>query len=707
MPSPPPHTCWADADAWRSGFVILGANTNAIPTPPPQSQVIIGTDGFWGAHEWTVYPQPHRREFPYLAWIPLRQSNTTVPSNVLTYSVDKSMWQVHPDKSNIRVVNPTLLDKLTKEWMSIKAAVQDPFKTISSDPSFSPVRHPMEAYVRAVAALSRLEDDFGAWRDFVEVFRNLQRYLLELRAFLDWWKDIRAGDDFRSPIRAPTRGAIFEDAQLYETYVNVVLDLAKEVKLLPRKSCTTQPMSLQPLTHSLPHWYYPPLVRDVITELETAARGYAERLDTFNSTKGFKRKQDKTKNRTNDQAGRRAKKAKTIMTSLATHPNNQELRRLTDAGAAPDWSPGTQEVWTHALGHVSYLNLASQVSPRRFVFPPVHLFWGGEPQNQRIYNHHYLVLFDEIKNRPERDLPALTTQEWRSILGNTYWKKQWPKHNGNNPSTFDPNVFWKYGGSLFFGDERSADVAAGRYNPTSRLSCHCDVQLATADDTDIRQVVVYHLNSFHVYEEIREMERLQFPIVEMWDPSKGGVNPDFFCDKNSWRRWVRAVRDVVVDWDGFDRWDWGCLSNVRELGIDKLSGRDFHKFTVTIRRPYVVLPPILVILVLITEKGLATDSSIFLFLTSRMSGPHVRPPATAPQTLSQRSASPRHILSAVGLSLTTGKYKWPDVDLLVEDRLPSRVEDSDVGVKIYHHCVTEVRKLKGTTIYSVAQVKAR
>ncbi|KAH9167410.1 hypothetical protein EDB89DRAFT_1910086 [Lactarius sanguifluus] len=396
-------------------------------------------------------------------------------------------------------------------------------------------------------ALEPLEDGFGAWRDFVEVFRNLQRYLLELHAFLDWWKDIRAGDDFWSPIRAPTRGAIFEDAQLYETYVRrslrafllvhksmFVLDLAKEVKLSPRKSCTAQPMSLQPLTHSLPHWYYPPLVRDVLTELETAARGYVERLDTFNPTKEFKRKLDKTKNRTNDEAGRRAKKAKTIMASLATHPSNQELRRLTDAGAAPDWSPGIQEVWTHALNHISYLNLASQVSPRRFAFPPVHLFWGGEPQNQRIYNHHYLVLFDEIKNRPERDLPALTTQEWRSILGNTYWKKQWPKHNGNNLLTFDPKVFWKYGGSLFFGDERSADVAAGRYNP------HEPIVLPLRRGCIPPQLV-------HVYEEIREMERIQFPstfekrwkgqnltlnkIVEMWDPSKGGVNPDFLVTR--------------------------------------------------------------------------------------------------------------------------------------------------------------------------------
>ena len=99
-------------------------------------------------------------------------------------------------------------------------------------------------------------------------------------------------------------------------------------------------------------------------------------------------------------------------------------------------------------------------------------------------------------------------------------------------------------------DERSAAVAAGRYNPTSQLSCHCDVQLGMADDTDVHQVVVYYLNSFHMYEEIKEMERLQFPttfekrrayrrlkidqIVEMWDPSGGGINSDFFSNKKVW-----------------------------------------------------------------------------------------------------------------------------------------------------------------------------
>jgi hypothetical protein len=301
-------------------------------------------------------------------------------------------------------------------------------------------------------------------------------------------------------------------------------------------------------------------------------------------------------------AGRRAKKAKANLASLAASPNNQELRHLTDAGAVPDWFPEIQGVWKHAISHVTHLDLAAQESCH-FGLPPIHLFWGGEPQNQRIYYYHYLLLFNEIKNRPEHDLPALTTQDWRSILGNTYWKKQWPKPDRNNPSMFDPNVFWKYGGSLLFGEQQSADVAAGCYNPTSQLACRCHVQLSTADDTDFCQVVLYYLNSFHMYVEIKEMVCLQFPtnfkkqwkhqtyldpIVEMWDPSGGScINPEFFCNKKVWRSWVQAVCNLVADWDGFNRWNWGHFSNVRNMGINKLSGPDLQKFIVYLLAFYI------------------------------------------------------------------------------------------------------------------------
>ncbi|KAN0141541.1 hypothetical protein V8E53_000003 [Lactarius tabidus] len=549
--STPLHTCWASTDDWQPGFVILGANVKAIPTPPPQSPVIIGADGSWGAHKWTVYPQLHHRDFLYLAWIPLCQSNTSVPSSIHT-PVDKSMWQAHPDQPNTHVITPALLDKLSKEWESAKALLQDLFKTFSSDPSFTSVRYPKEAYIRELAALTQLEKDFGAWQDFIEVFQNFQRSLSELLAFLDWWRDIRTGNKFRSPIRAPMRGAIFEDARLYENYVHYPL-------------------------HSLDHWYYLLLVRDFVMELETAAQGYVNPLDLFDPTKSFKHKLDKMENRKNNEG--KAKKAKMIFTSLATSPNSQELRCLTDAGVVPDWFPGIQEVWKHAMNHVSHLDLAAQESLCCFVLPPIHLFWGGEPQNQHIYYHHYLSLFNEIKNWPECDLPALATQEWRSILGNTYWKKQWPKPNGNNPLMFDPDIFWKYGGSLLFGKQQSAKVTVGCYNPTSQLACRCHVQLSMADDTDFRQVVLYYLNSFHVYVEIKEM---------MWDLSGGScVNPDFFCNKKVWRSWVWAVCDLVADWDGFDCWNWGHFSNVRNMGINKLLGPDLQKFTIYLLTFYI------------------------------------------------------------------------------------------------------------------------
>jgi hypothetical protein len=314
--SPPPYTCWAPAEEWKPESVMLGVNVNAIPSPPPRSDVIVGEDGFWGVHEWTVYPQLHHKDFPYLAWIPRYPSTSSVSSDILTRPVDKLMLRTHPNNSNAWVVDPILFDELKVKWKSTKAALEDPFKAISDPSDPSSVQRPMKAYTRAFEALSRLEKDFGTWRDFVEVFRNLQRSFLELSGFLDWWKDVRArvSDSLQPHVPAPTRGAIFEDVQLYAGYVHwsagafllihkstFVLDPALKVTLSPRDLCKVPPMSRQPLLHSLPHWYYPPLVHNVVTELETAARGYAERLDAFNPTRGLKRKLEKVQNKMSDE----------------------------------------------------------------------------------------------------------------------------------------------------------------------------------------------------------------------------------------------------------------------------------------------------------------------------------------------------------------------------------------------------------------------
>lgn len=94
------------------------------------------------------------------------------------------MWQAHPSPSELRVIDPDLSDELTVKWKSLKDDVQDSFNNISSHFGSS-IQRPMQAYTRAIEALSQIEQDFRSWRDFVEVFRNLQRSLLELQAFLD------------------------------------------------------------------------------------------------------------------------------------------------------------------------------------------------------------------------------------------------------------------------------------------------------------------------------------------------------------------------------------------------------------------------------------------------------------------------------------------------------------------------------------------
>ena len=625
--SPPPYACWASADEWRPGYVMLGANVNAIPAPPG-SVIIIGSDGLWGAHEWTVYPQPYCPKFPYLPWIHLRSPNPSTPSNILTRPVEKTMWRSHGHRTDAHVVTPALLDELTKEWETIKSSVQKPFQTMSSLPSFSSVECPMEAYFRAATALNRLGDDFEAWRDFAEVYRNLQRSLLELSAFLDWWKDVSAGSNFQPYIRPPTRGAIFEDERLYAEHAHYsvgafllvhkttfTLDLAKKVGLSPRNLCKERPMSLNPIVHSLQLWYYPPQVEDVM-DLETAARGYAGRLDTFKPTKAFKRKLDKVENKMNDQSkltywiifltltnglcivGRAAKMAKTTLAILPNSSNNRELKRVLAAGPGPTWFVKTNEIWKEAVNHVSPSNLVVAETPRRFSLPPIHLFWGGNEENQRIFFYNFFVLHTAIRDRTRKGLKSLTTKEWRSVLGNTYWKRVWVLNRDGNArdNAFDPKKFWRLGGPLFFGDELSAQVAAGECDPTSRLPCGCIVHMETADDSDVRQAALYHLNLLHTAEEIKEMERVQFPssfearwkfqfvwvdrITELWDPLGGQPAPGFFHNKTAWRSWLEAVRELVMDWNGFGCWDWSGFSNVRRLDVNKLSTLEFHKFTV-------------------------------------------------------------------------------------------------------------------------------
>jgi hypothetical protein len=267
-------------------------------------------DGLWGEHEWTLYPQPYRPEFPYLAWLRLPSKNTP---HILTGPVHKKMWQAHPTKSNLHIVNPRVFGEFRGKVEEVRAAVFDPLHEIITDGRFNAVQLPNNARARAFEALDHLEMEFGAWCDFVEVVRGLQRNLLELVAFADWWHDMQQP---RPLFRAPTRGAIFDDEDLYADHAHrsiasyliipndlrFPLDPHKRVDLLPRNLSRTDVISIEPLIHSLYLWYYPPHVGDVHTDFETAARGYADRMDTLNPTVGFKRKLEKRDNKKADES---------------------------------------------------------------------------------------------------------------------------------------------------------------------------------------------------------------------------------------------------------------------------------------------------------------------------------------------------------------------------------------------------------------------
>jgi hypothetical protein len=80
------------------------------------------------------------------------------------------------------------------------------------------------------------------------------------------------------------------------------LNPAKKVGLSPCNLCKEQPMSPNPIVHTLQLWYYPLQVQDIVMDLETAAWGYSECLDTFNLANGLKHKLDKVENKTTNKS---------------------------------------------------------------------------------------------------------------------------------------------------------------------------------------------------------------------------------------------------------------------------------------------------------------------------------------------------------------------------------------------------------------------
>ena len=218
------------------------------------------------------------------------------------------MWQVHPNKPNIHFVDPAVFREFKNKLEEVKAGMQNPFHEVTVDTCFSHIISLKNAYAQAFEALDRLEKEFGAWRDFVEVMRGFQCNLLELLAFTEWWHNVEQGEQFCSPFCAPTCGSIFDNRDLYANHAHWSIasylivpndrfvDPNKQVNLSPCNMSQMDAMSIQPLVHSLHLWYYPPHVMDVCTDFKLAACGYIKRLDTLIPMKGLKCMLDKQDN---------------------------------------------------------------------------------------------------------------------------------------------------------------------------------------------------------------------------------------------------------------------------------------------------------------------------------------------------------------------------------------------------------------------------
>jgi hypothetical protein len=182
----------------------------------------------WGEHEWTLYPQPFHPDFPYLPWILLPPCNSS--HDILHCAVNKKMWQPHASKTNMHLVQPEVLDKLKTLLGAAKAAIEVPFHEVITSFSF---HHPQHAYTRAFEAIDCLEREFDAWRDFMEVFRNMQCSLLELFAFAGWWVE------YDEPtFCAPMWGTIFYNETCYAAHIGCSIT---SFLLIPSATYTLDP----------------------------------------------------------------------------------------------------------------------------------------------------------------------------------------------------------------------------------------------------------------------------------------------------------------------------------------------------------------------------------------------------------------------------------------------------------------------------------
>ncbi|KAI0061450.1 hypothetical protein BV25DRAFT_1838950 [Artomyces pyxidatus] len=608
MAPPFPHRC--DAWTWSPDpdFIIAAANTSFIPPPVDNSQLpTLFIDGLWGQHEWTRFPQTYDSRFPYLAYIPIPPqrrmaalSTITAMSYTIMYApVAKDMWTMLGAPPGRHVPDVGILSSLQRRLDVAVAVGRDLFPKVSSSPAFAHVVVPTVALNRARAAFITLESGLASWKDFVERFRALQRALLELTAFSDWWTDAEGATSqpaYVPPIRGPARGVFVQNVALYaesalanlatyivvhkdefavpsESWVPAALHSARVQTEVP----FTAPTHPSHAKHDKPLWYFlPHPVR--AEDFEAAARGYAPRQDVLCPTPAYQDRLGRLANRQLATSSRRVS---------GDEGRHDELRRYLNMADFPTYMQNAVPLYINALNHTDHRCLLKSDSPREFPFPPLHLFWGPSPPTQRLFYLRAQQLLHEMRGRVDRGMHGLTTREWREVLNDAYWKRQWPTAGPRfNPAVdppFDAHRFFAYGGIGFFGS-LVVPVAAGEHNPVAPLDCGCLADLSTFDDFQQRYVLLHRLSLLTIESDILKLciktveggESVvpHEPVLRQYIQKLLSHNPVewvYGWEEVDWQRraeWLRHLLAIVQHFPGFGDVVWRDCTTSTLLALD-------------------------------------------------------------------------------------------------------------------------------------------
>ncbi|KAI0310252.1 hypothetical protein OF83DRAFT_1178761, partial [Amylostereum chailletii] len=132
--------------------------------------------------------------------------------DLLLGSVDRSMWELRPDSGDERVLKPGLRLAFRTAIDQAKARAAVLFPQVRQDPASVKVLLPHLSLERATDAYGKLITGVDCWADFVLAMRGLQRSLLEVSAFFEWWARRPWAATAANPFAASSRvwgGTIF------------------------------------------------------------------------------------------------------------------------------------------------------------------------------------------------------------------------------------------------------------------------------------------------------------------------------------------------------------------------------------------------------------------------------------------------------------------------------------------------------------------